>query len=98
MNIVLNIDDEVIKKSPQNCTPQNTTLAAMVKDYLTSVANADVAKRPEQDAHNTRNFKELLASCPLDGIDLTRTREFPRDFEFADRNREMKKIDLPKLL
>ena len=47
--------------------------------------------RPEQEAHNTRNFKELLASCPLDGIDLTRTREFPRDFEFADRNREIKK-------
>ena len=91
MNIVLNIDDEVRKKVHKIARRKNTTLAAMVKDYLTSVANADVAKRPEQEAHNTRNFKELLASCPLDGIDLTRTREFPRDLEFADRNREVKK-------
>ena len=53
----------------------------MVKDYLTSVSNADIAKRRERDAHDTRNFKELLASCPLNGIDLTRTYEFPRDLE-----------------
>ena len=29
-----------------------------------------------------RSFKELLASCPLEGIDLSRAREFPRDVEF----------------
>ncbi len=28
------------------------------------------------------NFKELLAAAPLEGIDLTRPREFPRDIEF----------------
>ena len=81
MNIVLNIDDEIVKKVHKIARHKNTTLAAMVKDYLTSVSNADVAKRREQDAHDTRNFKELLASCPLNGIDLTRTRDFPRDLE-----------------
>ena len=27
------------------------------------------------------NFKELLAACPLDGIDLALTREHPRDID-----------------
>ena len=81
MNIVLNIDDEIVKKVHKIARRKNTTLAAMVKNYLTSVSNADAAKRREQDAHDTRNFKELLASCPLSGIDLTRTRDFPRDLE-----------------
>ena len=27
------------------------------------------------------NFKELLAACPLDGIDLDLTRELPRDID-----------------
>ena len=81
MNIVLKIDDEIAKKVHKIARRKNTTLAAMVKDYLTSVSNADGAKRREQDAHDTRNFKELLASCPLNGIDLTRMRDFPRDLE-----------------
>ena len=28
-----------------------------------------------------RSFKELLASCPLEGIDLRRSRESPRDVD-----------------
>ena len=28
-----------------------------------------------------RGFKELLASCPLDGLDLTRPRDFGRDID-----------------
>ena len=28
-----------------------------------------------------RSFKELLASCPLEGIDLSRSRELPRDVD-----------------
>ena len=27
-------------------------------------------------------FKELLASCPLEGVDLARPRDFGRDIEF----------------
>ena len=29
-----------------------------------------------------RGFKELLASCPLEGVDLARPRDFGRDIEF----------------
>lgn len=29
----------------------------------------------------SRSFKELLAACPLAGIDLSRTRELPRDID-----------------
>lgn len=47
MNIVLNIDDEIAKKVHKIARHENTTLAAMVKDYLTSVSNADGAKRRE---------------------------------------------------
>ena len=28
-----------------------------------------------------RGFKELLASCPLEGLDLTRPRDFGRDID-----------------
>ena len=28
------------------------------------------------------DFKQMLASCPLDGIELTRPRELPRDLEY----------------
>ena len=50
MNIVLNIDDEIGKKVHKIARRKNTTLAAMVKDYLTSVSNADGAKRREHVA------------------------------------------------
>ncbi len=29
-----------------------------------------------------RGFKGLLASCPLEGVDLARPRDFGRDIEF----------------
>ncbi len=32
--------------------------------------------------YDTLNFKEMLAACPLDEIELTRVPEFPRDTEF----------------
>ena len=32
--------------------------------------------------YRSLDFKELLVASPFDGIDLTRTREFPRDIEF----------------
>ncbi len=32
--------------------------------------------------YDTLDFKEMLAACSLDGVELTRIREFPRDTEF----------------
>ena len=59
MNIVLNIDDEVAKKVHKIARHKNTTLAAMVKDYLTSTANADVDKRREHVARLKDSFQKM---------------------------------------
>ncbi len=34
-----------------------------------------------REYYRSLTFKELLAACPIDGIDLTREREFPREVE-----------------
>ena len=31
--------------------------------------------------YRSMNFKEFLAACPIDGIDLTREPEYPREVE-----------------
>ena len=36
----------------------------------------------EYQSYEGLNFKEMLAAAPLEGIDLSRPREFPRDIEF----------------
>ena len=38
---------------------------------------APESETPRTD-YNTLDFKELLAACPLDGIELTRASELPR--------------------
>ncbi len=45
MNITLSIDEEVVKKVRTVALAKDTTLTAMVRDYLTSVANSDAATR-----------------------------------------------------
>ena len=45
MKITLSIDEEIVKKVRKIATDKNTTLTAMVRDYLTSVANSDAAAR-----------------------------------------------------
>ncbi len=34
-----------------------------------------------RDYYRSLNFKEFLAVCPIDGIELTREREYPRELE-----------------
>ena len=34
------------------------------------------------DSYDGRDFKELLAAAPLEGVDLSRHRDFPREIEF----------------
>ena len=48
MNITLSVDDEIVKKVCKIAIDKTTTLTAMVRGYLTSVANGDVASREEQ--------------------------------------------------
>ena len=48
-----------------------------------TLINQTLAQRQssEHQGFEGLNFKELLAAAPLEGIDLARTREFPRDIE-----------------
>ena len=45
MKITLRIDDEIVKKVRKIAIDNNTTLTAMVRDYLTSIASRDAAAR-----------------------------------------------------
>lgn len=52
-----------------------------------SESEQDQASESDQPApalpdYESLDFKQMLAACPLDGIELTRIREFPRDTEF----------------
>lgn len=48
MNITLSIDEAIVKKVRKIAIDRDTTLNAMVRDYLISVAESDVAVRKEQ--------------------------------------------------
>ena len=45
MEITLSIDEEVVKKVRKIAIDKDTTLTAMVRDYLTSIASRDIAAR-----------------------------------------------------
>ena len=59
MNITLSIDEEIVKKVRRIAMNKDTTLTAMVRDYLTSVANSDAADRKEQVARLMRSTERL---------------------------------------
>ncbi len=44
-NITLSVDEEIIKKVRKIAIDKNTTLTAMVRDFLTSVADSDVHEK-----------------------------------------------------
>ncbi len=41
----------------------------------------DEERERVREYYRSLNFKELLAVCPIDGIDLTREPEYPREVE-----------------
>ena len=52
------------------------------------VANATATSNPSRQSpgmakdYADLNFKELLAACPLENIELARERDLPRDVDF----------------
>ena len=48
MNITLSIDETIVKKVRKIAIDRDTTLNAMVREYLVSVAQSDAAARKEQ--------------------------------------------------
>ena len=59
MNITLSVDEEIVKKVRKIAMEKDTTLTALVRDYLTSVANSDAAERKEQVARLMRSSERL---------------------------------------
>ena len=45
MRITVNIDEEIVRRVRKIAIDKDTTLTAMVRDYLTSVAGRDAATR-----------------------------------------------------
>ena len=50
MNITLSIDEKIVKKVRKIAVDKDTTLTAMVREYLTTVANSDVVEHRERVA------------------------------------------------
>ena len=57
MKITVSIDDDVVKKVHQIAADKNTTLTAMVREYLTSVAD----NAPPDEAARKKAVEELRA-------------------------------------
>jgi hypothetical protein len=58
-NITLSVDEEIIKKVRKIAIDKNTTLTAMVRDFLTSVANSDIHEKHEAVKKLQLSFKTL---------------------------------------
>ena len=59
MNITLSIDEKTVKRARKIAAEKNTTLTAMVRDYLILVANVDAAKRTEHIAKLKKSFQQI---------------------------------------
>ncbi len=59
MNITLSIDEEIVKKVRKIAIDKNTTLTALVRDYLTSVASADGSRREAYAAKLKKSFRHM---------------------------------------
>ena len=58
-NITLSVDDEIIKKVRKIAIEKNTTLTAMVRDYLSSVAIRDAQEKNEAIKKLQKSFKKM---------------------------------------
>ena len=59
MNITLNIDEETVKKVRKVAIDKDTTLTAMVRDYLTWVAKGDALERQQSIVALDDSFTRL---------------------------------------
>lgn len=59
MKNTLSIDEEIVKKVRKIATDKNTTLTAMVRDYLTSIASSEAAARRADADKFLKTFKKV---------------------------------------
>lgn len=58
-NITLSVDEEIIKKVRKIAIDKDTTLTAMVREFLQSVAASDATKKKQAMGKLQRSFQEL---------------------------------------
>lgn len=58
-NITLSVKDEIIKKVRKIAIDKNTTLTAMVRDFLTSTATRDAQEKNEAIKKLQESFKTI---------------------------------------
>lgn len=58
-NLTLSLDEDVIKKVRKIAIDKNTTLTAMVRDFLTSVANLDSQNKKESIRKLQSSFQAM---------------------------------------
>ena len=58
-NITLSVDEEVIKKVRKIAVDKNTTLTAMVREFLQSVADSDAAEKKQAIKKLQQSFQGL---------------------------------------
>ena len=59
MHITLNIDEDIVKKVRKIAINKDTTLTAMVRDYLIWVAKGDALERQHSIAALDESFERL---------------------------------------
>jgi hypothetical protein len=69
-NITLSVDDEIIKKVRKIAIDKNTTLTAMVRQFLTSVAAMDAQEKNDAVKRLRKSFINL--SCDMSRRSWTR--------------------------
>ena len=58
-NITLTVDDEIIKKVRKIAIDEDSTMTAMIRDYLQSVADRESPERERKIALLEQSFNEL---------------------------------------
>lgn len=58
-DIILSVDEQILRKVRKVAVEQNTTLTAMVRDYLASVADSDREDRERAVDELDRTFVDL---------------------------------------
>ena len=58
-NITLSVDDEIIKKVRKIAIDKNTTLTAMIREFLTTVATRDAQTKREAVKMLQKSFKTI---------------------------------------
>ena len=59
MKITMRIDEEIVKKVRKIAIDKNTTLTAMVRDYMTSIATCDAAARKADADQLMKTFEKV---------------------------------------